>query len=415
MFDITAFIREKIFKRKKIVSEFSWEELSEKETTKLWYFLLYCMFLAIIISAQWTLDIIYSISDRPRDIPYCIDSIVKFLDDKEDNTNSYSNYKYDYNYDNNNCKLESSNPKFDFNNEYISLKIPYNGIIEISKTIDKLNSQKRDLENKEINSRENYNTSLSEKIAWENSWLYDKNSIQENIKTNNSEIVKIESQIDSLNLEINNIKLKYAKELSNIKQKIDKTEDDYNNSYLLYKFYIAFLSFLYSISVFTILYKIYIRQKVKNSPYTIIFSIATFAYGLILLQVLFLFVYDIIPPELLEIIHNLLILLNIYKPLLYIVQFLRPILIIFTFWILVYKIQKRLYSSKNILKRFISDKKCPSCWNWVDITKAFCPLCSYEIRIHCHNCNELTLKWMPFCSSCWGKLDDSEILSFKKE
>jgi hypothetical protein len=167
---------------------------------------------------------------------------------------------------------------------------------------------------------------------------------------------------------------------------------------------------LFSIIVFVILYRIYVKQKIKNSPNTIIFSIATFAYWLILLEIAILFIWDIIPHKLLEIIANL---FSIFTPLIYIVQFLWPILIITLFWFLVYKIQKRLYSPKNILKRFITDKKCPSCWNWVDFTKPFCPLCSDEIQIHCTNCNELTLKWMPYCSNCWEKLTEKNAISYK--
>jgi predicted amidophosphoribosyltransferase len=90
--------------------------------------------------------------------------------------------------------------------------------------------------------------------------------------------------------------------------------------------------------------------------------------------------------------------------LVYLVQFLWPLFIVAIFWFLVYRIQKRLYSPSNILKRFLSDKGCPSCWNSVDFTKPFCPICSHEIQNHCPKCNELTIKWMPYCSSCGSKI-----------
>jgi hypothetical protein len=43
MFDMVSLIREKIFRQPKIKVT-AGEELSEKQTTKLGYFLLYCMF-----------------------------------------------------------------------------------------------------------------------------------------------------------------------------------------------------------------------------------------------------------------------------------------------------------------------------------------------------------------------------------
>lgn len=411
MFDIVSFIREKIFRRPKLTQEFPWEELSEKQTTKLGYFLLYCMFWAILVSAEWTLSIIKDIPERPTNIPYCINNMVStFLDENKYNKyNSYWNYWY-WNYWYNECQITSTNPKFDFNPEYSNLQAPFNEIIEINKNISNLKSQKSNLNYNERRNQQDYNTSLIEKIAWENSWLYDKNNIQQTIKNNRNEVVNIDNQISFLESKILEIKSQYTNEISNLKQKFDKANDDYRNSYLLYKFYIALLSFLFSIIVFTVLYKIYVKQKIKNSPYTIIFSVATFAYGLVLLQVAILFIWDIIPNKLLEIIANL---FSVFTPLIYIVQFLWPILIIAIFWFLVYKIQKRLYSPKNILKRFINDRKCPNCWNSVDFTKPFCPLCSHEILIHCPNCNELTLKWMPYCSNCWSNLPEKDIISYK--
>lgn len=404
MFDVISFIREKILRRPKLTHEMAWEELSEKQTTKLGYFLLYCMFWAILASAQWTLSIIQDIPEKPTNIPYCIGNMVNTLNNDEKNYNSYW-----YNNDND-CNITSTNPEFNFDPEYSNLKIPYDEIIRLNDNISTLNSQKSKIEYNEQRNQTDYNTSLTEKIAWENSWLYDKNDIQQNIKTVRSEIINIDSQITVLKWEIDDIKWKYSSEREILKQKLEKANEDYRTSYLLYKFYVAILSFLFSIIVFIVLYKIYVKQKIKNSPNTIIFSVATFAYGLVVLQIAVLFIWDIIPHKLLGIIMNL---LNMFTPLVYIVQFLWPILIIAIFWFLVYKIQKRLYSPQNILKRFITDKKCPNCGNWVDFTKPFCPLCSHEIQIHCQHCHELTLKWMPYCSNCWWKLPQKDIISYK--
>ncbi|EKE26721.1 MAG: hypothetical protein ACD_4C00180G0001, partial [uncultured bacterium (gcode 4)] len=194
------------------------------------------------------------------------------------------------------------------------------------------------------------------------------------------------------------IKNQFRWEVEILDGKVEIAEKDYKNAYMLYRIYVAILSFLFAITVFLILYKIYVKQKIKNSPQTIIFSVATFAYWLVLLQISVLFIWDIIPHKLLEWIGNL---FAMFTPLVYLVQFLWPIIIIAIFWFLVFKIQKRLYSPQNILKRFITDKKCPNCWNSVDFTKPFCPLCSHEIQIKCPLCHEFSLKWMPYCSNCW--------------
>jgi predicted RNA-binding Zn-ribbon protein involved in translation (DUF1610 family) len=111
----------------------------------------------------------------------------------------------------------------------------------------------------------------------------------------------------------------------------------------------------------------------------------------------------------LEIIGNI---FEIFTPLVYLVLFVWPAIIIGLFGYAVFKIQKRLYSPENILKRFITDKKCPSCDNAVDFTKPFCPLCAHEIQIHCQHCHELSLKGMPYCSNCGGKLPKKDSISY---
>lgn len=73
MIDLIWIIKSKVFRIKEM--PIAWEELSEKQTTKLWYFLLFCMFFAIITSAQWTLSIIKDIPDKPTMIPYCVSDI----------------------------------------------------------------------------------------------------------------------------------------------------------------------------------------------------------------------------------------------------------------------------------------------------------------------------------------------------
>ena len=389
----------KNFFKKSQKTSVAWEEITEKKTTTLGKFLLFCMFVAILVSAQWTLEIINKIPKEPDTIPNCIKNILyKFeADDKE-------NEKYSYNYGEywrNDCDLSSENPKFNFEKEYWVLSWAYENLNNITEEISNLESKKYRLEKEKWNSREDYNTSLTEKIAWENSWLYDKNKIQEEIKNSKAEVEQIDKKLKDLETEKNKIISENKAKISELKAVYEKAQSDYEHSYLMYKLYISLLSFIFSISVFLVLYKLYVNKKSKNSPYTIIFSVATFAYGLMLLEVTLLFISYITPWTIKQLIYEFFV--N-FKPIMYLVQFLWPILIVSIFWFLIYKIQKRIYSKENILKRFVSDKKCPNCWNSVDTTKPFCPLCSHEILVKCHNCQNLTTKWMPYCSNCWKKL-----------
>lgn len=405
MFDAVSWIREKIFRRPKISPVFAGEEVTEKQTTKMWYFLLACMFVAILTSAQWTLDIIRDIPTPPTQVPGCISRVVnKFIPtDSTSNYSKYNNYDYWYynEYDSNTCVLTAGNPRFDFTTEYKELSMVYDAIIVKEKSLSDLETQKTQLTNNQNNNQNDYNTSLSEKIANEENQIYDRAQVKETIWNTRRQIASLTTQISTLQANIDSTKNQYMPQARILREKLAQADNDYRAVYILYRLYIALLSFAFSLIVFLLLYHFYMKQKLRNSPHTMIFSVATFAYGLILLQVAGVFLWDIIPHTILE---ALMRFIGNFTALLYIVQFLWPLVIVASFGYFVYRIQKRLYSPSNILKRFVADKKCPHCGNGVDITKPFCPLCAHEIQIHCPTCQELTLKGMPYCAHCGSNL-----------
>lgn len=397
MFDITSFVREKIFRRPKLGTALAGEELSEKQTTKMGYFLLYCMFGAIMASAQWTLSIIKEIPTVPTPVPSCAIRILDAFDIKHDtykNNDYYDNvYYYESNYgyapNEEKCPLTANHPAFDLSTEYNALKEPYTNIVDYKEAIRKLESEKDTLGYTQDSTQKDYDTALTEKMAGEKVQVYDPQEIKTDLRTSRAQMATITSQIAEQKSALASVKSRYNQQAIALKEKIDAADADYRSAYLLYRLYIALLSFAFSLTVFAVLYKMYVRQKIKNSPHTVIFSVATFAYGLIVVQVAGLLCWDFIPHTVLEALLNF---LKNFSAVLYLVQFLWPLVIVAIFGYLVFRIQKRLYSPQNVLKRFVADKKCPHCGNGVDITKPFCPLCSHEIQIRCETCHEFTLK-----------------------
>lgn len=376
-----------------------WEELTEKQTTKWWYFLLFLMFFAIISTSQWTINIIQDIPDKPQDLPFCIERMINTFENK-----NYWNY-YSNNLECSNYELISSKPKYDFTSEYDKLINDYKNITELKQELNDLERKKENIENNISNTNKNYDTSLTEDIANEDNKIYDKWSIQYKLQELYDDLEKNKNLINDKENQITNLIDKNSVVISKLRGKIERVEKEYDKAYLVYRIYIAILSFIFSIIIFLIVYKLYSKLKKENSPYSIIFSVASFAYGFILLQVILLFLWDIIPHRIFEYIVDF---LTAFKPIIYLLQFIWPVFIIWIFWFIVYKIQKRLYSKENIIKRFVADKKCPNCWNHVDIKKPYCALCSYEIQITCPHCKKYTVQWMPFCSNCWNSLTDKK-------
>lgn len=187
MFDITSFIREKIFRRPKLVVQ-AGEELSEKQTTKLGYFLLYCMFAAILMSAQWTLSIIREIPTQPNTVPNCVSNLLDVL---KLNSSNYSfqedAYKYNYGsyyggYSYNSCNLVSGTPRYDFTESYNALREAGLSIHTYGQELQNLESQKNTISYKLKNSRDQYNTALIENISEEEKRAYDKDETREEVK-----------------------------------------------------------------------------------------------------------------------------------------------------------------------------------------------------------------------------------------
>ena len=200
MFDITSLVREKIFRLPKINTTHSaGEELTEKQTTKLGYFLLYCMFGAILMSAQWTLSIIEEIPNRPTLVPSCIENILSVLKSGnsytfyEGTNNSYDGYT-SYSYNNyNSCNLVSENPKYDFTALYTPLKLVAKQISDYGEQIQTLENEKSRLSYQKSTAQDDYNTALTEKIANEKNKAYNTNDSRNTIEASRTRI----SQIDS--------------------------------------------------------------------------------------------------------------------------------------------------------------------------------------------------------------------------
>jgi hypothetical protein len=145
MFDITSWIRERIFRLPKLTPSIAGEELSEKQTTKMGYFLLFCMFVAIMSTAQWTLSIIKGIPERPLAVPNCVSEVLQAFDPGNSDYNTHlnpydsSSYYNGYNYGKyNNCTLISSYPEYNLELEFYALSVPYAQIKSYSESISRL-------------------------------------------------------------------------------------------------------------------------------------------------------------------------------------------------------------------------------------------------------------------------------------
>lgn len=377
--------------------------------------LLVAMFFAVLGTAQWSLSIISGIPTPPSPIPQCVKNAVSNLDPNYDQyAESYyrigyefygTDRRYSYSQEYPDCgeSLVSENPKFDFRADYASIKGDSEKVTNVQTRISELNSSVSQAEYRKNSSRTDYRDSLSEKTAGESkNGLYDPAKGRTDILAADAEIAGYRAEIARLEKEISDVRAQRAPDLTLVKDRIANADRAYATASNFHSLAVAALHLFFSGLVFFVLYRLYVQWKSANSPHTVIASVATFAYGLVLLQVLLVFLWCVIPHRLAKLLIEL---LQTFEPLLFLVQFLWPVLIVGVFGFLIYRIQKRLYSPQNRLKRFLSSKQCPNCGNAVDVSRPFCPLCAHEIQIRCPACKELTVKGMPHCSGCGKRLE----------
>lgn len=366
-----------------------WEEISERKTTKMWYFLLFCMFICIFYTAINSLSLINDFFEKAKKPNSNLQNIVNTLDFKWENI--YSDYYYN-------------------STSYFEQEIDEETWKEISKAsnifkkIENLNYEKDiisqkifEVEEKNRKLQKEYEISLTEKIAWVSD---ESQKIKDEINQNQKDISDFEIKKTKVEEDIFTLKKENSTLYEKLKTAFEKQNEKYKNDALVYKISVKATSFLFIFVIFLVLFKIYSRLKSKNSSYTIIFSVATFAYGLILVWLFLNFFWSLIPEEFLSLIYDF---FETFEIFLLVLQFIWPVLIMWFFGFFVYKIQKKLYSKENILKRILRDKKCPNCSNSIDTSKNFCPFCAYEILETCPHCSEKTVTWVDFCYNCWKK------------
>ncbi len=160
-------------------------------------------------SAQWSLSIIQGIPNRPEAVPSCVNQMIAVLDVDSQNNSPYNQYYYDtYSYYDgygayNDCNLNPVYPTYDLTVSYNSLKSTYDQVVSYRNEISTLESTKSNAQYKQNNAQLDYNTALTEKIAQENTGIYNTQTIQNDIENTRT-------QIDTSDIRINELKISIA-------------------------------------------------------------------------------------------------------------------------------------------------------------------------------------------------------------
>ena len=363
-------------------SQNSFEEISEKRTSTLGYILLILMVIFVIVVGETIFSDLKKIPEKPISPSSCIPTSIGNLKNL-----TYLNCSNNFN------KIDK---KFKLDTEYKNIEPQLQKIVALNVGIASNKNKVSTLKYDTRSLNEDYNLSLQEKIARENAIL-NKDNIKERIVTSQSQISDAQSQIVLLEEQRDSIIFQITSSASSLGRGYEEAKEYYQNERAWYQFKVFLLSFAFVLPLFALSVYLYLRLKRKNSPYTIILTATTTAFSILFLQVVGVFLYDILPKEWFVYIFKFLFDVPFLR---YIVYYGFVILVIGLFGGIVYYIQKKVFDPIKIAVRRLKDKKCPKCSFCLDPHHKFCPNCGLQLKEECKYCGNLKIRYLAYCPDC---------------
>lgn len=377
------------FRRRSADGLEDYEEVNEKKTTSIGYVLLILMVIFIVSISQTIFSDLRRIPERPVAPSRCIENIL-------------TNYKDAGSYTSP-CNFEAIDRRFNLDTLYEGIEPDLEKIANYNYQIRNFQAQ-ISANSKEITRLENsYNLSLQEKIADERA-LYNTGNLQSSIANLRQKNSEFQAEINSYN----SLKQPYVESVAKKIPALERAYKDAKDSYTLtsswYKFKAFALMLIFVLPFFVISTKLYFTLKKRNSPYTIIATAVMAASSILFLQIVFTFLYEILPKEWFEIIFKIFALISALRVILY---YLVVLLVIAIFGGIVYIIQKRVFDPRRIAVRRLKDNKCPRCSFAINPFEDYCPHCGEQLKERCAQCNNKRISNLPFCPVCGNRKPSS--------
>ncbi len=384
-----------------------YEEISEKKTSKLGYVLLIILALFLLIIGQKVFSDIKDIPQKPLSPTHSIEiySDIEHLRNLAYPPTEYHQpAKYIYIEPLETQKglileFNDTDKKFGIDKKFKAIETEINSIISLNGDINdiksEINSQKAQLEKLLMK----YDVSLQEVIAEEEP-LMDKPGIKTSITSLNNEISLLNQQLAGKTAEKDSALNTIEPKLLVLKNSFDEALEYYKNKQAFYNFLVFLLKLVFVLPLFISSLYFYFRLKKKNSPHTIIATAILTASSLLFLQIVLIFLYQILPMEWLIRVFRALMEIPALK---YIIYYGSVLAVILIFGGIVYYIQKKVFTLEKIAIRRLKDNKCPNCSFTLDVSYKFCPKCGKQLKEKCPYCNNLKIKGLACCPFCGKK------------
>ncbi len=379
------------------------EEIDSKKTSKLGYFFLILMVILGVSQGQGFLNALQESVAVPSSHSQCLLALVsEYNDNNLDKISGYGYYGSEY-YGSlptpSECSYDKREIVVKIHELYLSV---YPVLIKkqtLNKELSDVNSRIQGLRYNRTQAIDEYSVSLLESIAKESAVLSGI-SLKESIKSSDDLLRLLNTAQSDLSTRLVVVSAEIVGLVSSHKNAFTKVSDGYNNEMNVYQLKQFGLSVLLIFPFFLFLWKRYGRSKSARSEFAIIWAGALAIASIMMVQVLFVFVYEILPRELLQKVFAFFSKLEFFFVFAY---WLGLILVPVFFGGLIYFIQKRYYNKKAVTTRAFKANKCPTCLMSVAPHMVFCPMCGTTLKVRCLSCGGYSPEAGSFCEVCGVK------------
>jgi hypothetical protein len=380
-----------------------YEEIHEKKTTGLGYFMILLMAVFMIIVGETVFSDLKRVPARPVAPAYCIEQITNTSYSKG---STYRSYPPEMFYGGrSNCSFGATDKRFGLDVIYQQIEPSLKIIADYSKEINNLNGQVSSAQSQIRQLESDYNLSLQEKMAGEQV-LFNQKNIQSRITAQRSAITGYQGQISVLEDKKDAEEYKIQPQITQLTDRYKEALTFYERQVAVYKAKTFGLMLLFVLPFFLVSLNRYFALKRKNSQYTIIATGIMVASSFLFFQIVLTFLYDILPKEWLATLFRIFTQVPFFR---YVLYYGSALLVIAIFGGIVYIIQKKIFDPKRVAVRRIKENKCPKCSFKLNDANDFCPHCGLGLKEQCGSCGNKRMVHLNFCSSC-GKTKGASIV-----
>lgn len=359
-----------------------YEEISEKRTTKIGYLLLIFMSIFLIGITQTVFSDLKKIPERPSNPAYCLQSIVN---------GNIENLSYLPS-----CNFREIDTRFSLDSQYRVIEPTLGKITNLNKQISGAENTIRSNERTITDMERRYELSLQEKIA-EERVLFDTSGVQANILRLREDITALKNSARNFRAERDVEIQSISSQTASLKKSYDEANEYYLDKNASYRFKVFLLMLLFVLPFFAISTWLYLKHKRRNSPYTIIFTAVMASAAILFLQIMLVFLYDILPKEWLERIFSLFMSVPFLR---YIIYYGSVLVVVAIFGGIVYYIQKKVFDPNKVAVRRLKENKCPNCSFTIDRFQNYCPKCGLQLKEKCSSCDNARINYLKYCPVC---------------